>query len=83
MPLDWALTPAGEETDDPAAAMTGALLGIGGHKGYGLAFMTEALTGVLSGGGFGITALFGPGEDGCLAQLYRHRHFLVHACRRL
>lgn len=54
MPRDWALTPEGEETDDPAAAMEGALLGIGGHKGYGLAFMTEALTGVLSGGGFGL-----------------------------
>ena len=55
MPLDWALTPAGGETDDPSAAMAGALLGIGGHKGYGLAFMTEAMTGVLSGGGFGLT----------------------------
>lgn len=55
MPLDWALTPEGNETDDPGAAMTGALLGIGGHKGYGLAFMTEALTGVLAGGGFGLT----------------------------
>ena len=60
MPLDWALTPGGEETDDPGAAMTGALLGIGGHKGYGLAFMTEALTGVLSGGGFGLTPYSDP-----------------------
>ncbi len=55
MPLDWAITPDGHETDDPAAALKGPLLGIGGHKGYGLAFMTEALTGVLSGGGFGLT----------------------------
>ncbi|MEM6741558.1 MAG: Ldh family oxidoreductase [Pseudomonadota bacterium] len=54
MPRDWALTPEGAETEDPEAAMAGALLGIGGHKGYGLAFMTEALTGVLSGGGFGL-----------------------------
>lgn len=54
MPLDWAITPEGLETDDPAAALKGPLLGIGGHKGYGLAFMTEALTGVLSGGGFGL-----------------------------
>jgi LDH2 family malate/lactate/ureidoglycolate dehydrogenase len=53
MPLDWALTPDGEETDDPAAAMAGALLGIGRYKGYGLSFMTDALTGVLSGGAFG------------------------------
>ena len=55
MPLDWALTPEGEETDDPNAAMTGALLGIGQYKGYGLAFMTDVLTGVIGGGGFGLT----------------------------
>ncbi len=60
MPLDWALTPDGKETDDPAAALKGPLLGIGGHKGYGLAFMTEALTGVLSGGGFGLTPYSDP-----------------------
>jgi len=55
MPLDWALTPEGEETDDPNAAMAGALLGIGQYKGYGLAFMTDVLTGVIGGGGFGLT----------------------------
>ncbi len=55
MPLDWALTPEGEITDDPIAAMDGALLGIGEYKGYGLAFMTDVLTGVISGGGFGLT----------------------------
>lgn len=55
MPLDWALTPDGRETDDPEAAMAGALLGIGTYKGYGLAFMTDVLTGVIGGGGFGLT----------------------------
>ena len=55
MPLDWALTPDGEETDDPHAAMAGALLGIGTYKGYGLAFMTDVLTGVISGSGYGLT----------------------------
>ncbi|MBT3326374.1 MAG: Ldh family oxidoreductase [Gemmatimonadales bacterium] len=55
MPLDWALTPEGEETDDPSAAMAGALLGIGRYKGYGLAFMTDVLTGVIAGGGYGLT----------------------------
>lgn len=54
IPRDWALTPEGEETDDPNAAMAGALLGIGQYKGYGLAFMTDVLTGVLSGGGYGL-----------------------------
>ncbi|AXC48437.1 Ldh family oxidoreductase [Paracoccus suum] len=55
MPLDWALTPEGAETDDPNAAMAGALLGIGTYKGYGLAFMTDVMTGVLGGGGYGLT----------------------------
>lgn len=55
MPLDWALTPDGLETDDPNAAMAGALLGIGTYKGYGLAFMTDVLTGVIGGGGYGLT----------------------------
>jgi LDH2 family malate/lactate/ureidoglycolate dehydrogenase len=55
MPLDWALTPDGMETDDPNAAMAGALLGIGQYKGYGLAFMTDVMTGVIGGGGFGLT----------------------------
>ncbi len=54
MPLDWAITPDGHETDDPSAAMAGALLGIGGHKGYGLAMLTDVLTGVIAGGGFGL-----------------------------
>jgi len=55
MPLDWALTPEGEVTDDPDKAMKGALLAIGEYKGYGLAFMTDVLTGVIGGGGFGLT----------------------------
>jgi LDH2 family malate/lactate/ureidoglycolate dehydrogenase len=53
MPADWALTPDGDETTDPSSAMAGALLGIGQYKGYGLSLMTDVLTGVLSGGGFG------------------------------
>ena len=62
MPLDWALTPDGEETDDPNAAMAGALLGIGQYKGYGLAFMTDVLTGVIGGGGFGLTPYADPAK---------------------
>ncbi len=60
MPLDWALTPEGDETDDPRAAMAGALLGIGRYKGYGLAFMTDVLTGVIGGGGYGLTPYADP-----------------------
>ena len=60
MPTDWALTPEGLETDDPNAAMAGALLGIGRYKGYGLAFMTDVLTGVISGSGYGLTPYADP-----------------------
>jgi LDH2 family malate/lactate/ureidoglycolate dehydrogenase len=63
MPRDWALTPEGEETDDPSAAMMGALLGIGQYKGYGLSFMTDVLTGVLSGGAFGLRPYANPAKQ--------------------
>jgi LDH2 family malate/lactate/ureidoglycolate dehydrogenase len=63
MPFDWALTPEGEETDDPAAAMAGALLGIGGHKGYGLSMMTDVLTGILGGAGYGLMPYADPAKQ--------------------
>lgn len=62
MPRDWALTPEGHETDDPTAAMAGALLGIGQYKGFGLSFMTDVLTGVLSEGAFGLTPYSDPAQ---------------------
>ena len=64
MPTDWALTPEGHETDDPAAAMQGALLGIGQHKGYGLAMITDVLTGVIGGGAFGLSPYSDPARQG-------------------
>lgn len=54
MPMDWAITRDGEETDDPASAMDGTLLPMGGYKGYGLSLMTDVLSGVLGGGGYGV-----------------------------
>jgi LDH2 family malate/lactate/ureidoglycolate dehydrogenase len=63
MPLDWALTPDGYETDDPSAAMQGFLLGIGGHKGYGLSMLTDVLTGVISGGGYGLAPYSNPAKQ--------------------
>ena len=40
----------GAPTVDPAAALSGLYVPIGGHRGFGLALMWEVLTGVLSGG---------------------------------
>lgn len=55
VPIDWALAPDGTRTTDPAEAMRGALLPVGGSKGSALALMIEMLAGVLSGASFGRT----------------------------
>ena len=48
LPPGVALGPDGLPTRDPAAARAGALLPFGGHKGFGLGLMVQAL-GVLAG----------------------------------
>ncbi|MGH9246522.1 MAG: Ldh family oxidoreductase [Acidimicrobiales bacterium] len=50
IPEDAALTIDGAPTVDPATAIAGILLPMAGHRGYGLALLWEALTGVLAGG---------------------------------
>jgi LDH2 family malate/lactate/ureidoglycolate dehydrogenase len=46
----WALDKHGEPTTDATAALEGLLLPIGGHKGFALALVIDALTGPLTGG---------------------------------
>jgi LDH2 family malate/lactate/ureidoglycolate dehydrogenase len=53
IPPTWATDAEGTPTTDPEAAIAGLLLPAAGPKGYGLAFMVDVLTGVLSGGAFG------------------------------
>jgi LDH2 family malate/lactate/ureidoglycolate dehydrogenase len=65
LPPGVALDAEGRPTRDPAAARQGALLPFGGHKGYGLAFMMQAL-GVLAG-----SALDPEGENGYLFVVFR------------
>jgi len=48
IPETWATDSQGRPTKDPAAALEGVLLPIGGHKGYGLALMNEIIAGLLS-----------------------------------
>jgi LDH2 family malate/lactate/ureidoglycolate dehydrogenase len=48
LPDGVAIDAAGQPTRDPTAARQGALLPFGGHKGFGLALMVQAL-GVLAG----------------------------------
>ena len=49
IPEGWLLDSDGQPTTDPSQVRGGTLLTFGGHKGSGLAFLTEALAGALSG----------------------------------
>lgn len=53
IPLGWAITKDGEPTTDPAEALDGLLLPVGGPKGYGIAFLVEMLSTALSGAATG------------------------------
>lgn len=53
IPLGWAIDAEGKATEDPHEAMKGALLPLGGAKGFGLALVLDIMAGVLGGGRFG------------------------------
>ncbi|KAK9428718.1 Malate/L-lactate dehydrogenase [Lipomyces doorenjongii] len=52
IPVDWALDGEGRPTDDPAKALEGVMLPMGGPKGSALAIMMDVFSGVLSGSAF-------------------------------
>ena len=52
IPDTWATDKTGRATTDPAAALDGFLLPIGGHKGYGLALIVDMFAGLLSGAAY-------------------------------
>ena len=49
LPDGWALDADGEPTNDPVAALQGAMLPFGGHKGSAISMMIELLAGVMIG----------------------------------
>jgi LDH2 family malate/lactate/ureidoglycolate dehydrogenase len=59
IPEAWALDAEGAATTDPRAAIEGILLPMAGHKGYGISFMMDVLSGVLTGSSYG-TGVTGP-----------------------
>lgn len=59
IPLGWAIDAAGAPTTDPQAAIDGILLPMAGHKGYGISFMMDVLSGVLTGSSYA-TDVTGP-----------------------
>jgi uncharacterized oxidoreductase len=73
IPKGWIVDRDGRPTDDPSAYYDGgALLPLGadqGHKGYGLSFMVEVLSGLLTGLGFGVDPK-GRHNDGCFIALF-------------
>nr|MDT0659757.1 Ldh family oxidoreductase [Micromonospora sp. DSM 115978] len=68
IPADWATDAEGAPTTDPATAVDGILLPMAGHKGYGVAFMMDLLSGVLTGSSYatGVTGPYVPDRhSGC------------------
>jgi LDH2 family malate/lactate/ureidoglycolate dehydrogenase len=78
LPVGWAIDAEGRPATTPEAALGGALhpLGgeesTGGHKGYGLSFAVDLLTGVLAGATFGpnIIGLFSTEAPSDLGQAF-------------
>lgn len=53
IPEGWAVDAEGKPTTDPAAAMAGMLLPLGGAKGFALSFAIDLMAGLLSSGAWG------------------------------
>ncbi|KAF2102091.1 malate dehydrogenase [Rhizodiscina lignyota] len=73
IPLDWALDADGKPTDDPAAALEGVMLPMGGPKGSALSIMMDVFSGALSGSAFAghVTNPYDPSKPADVG------HFLV------
>jgi len=52
IPIAWATDSDGRPTDDPEKGFSGFLLPIGGHKGLGLSYVVDILSGMITGGVF-------------------------------
>jgi LDH2 family malate/lactate/ureidoglycolate dehydrogenase len=73
IPADWALDGEGKPTDDPAKALEGVMLPMGGPKGSALSVMMDVFSGVLSGSAFAgqVTGPYDPSKPSDVG------HFLV------
>jgi len=74
IPASWAVTASGEPTTDAAAAISGMLLPSGGPKGFGLSFMIDLMSGLLSQGAIGseVRPLYGD-----MTQPYDCSHLFI------
>ena len=64
IPDGWAIDANGDPTNDPEAALAGAQLPFGGHKGAAIAMMVELLAGALVGDVFSFEATENDKPDG-------------------
>lgn len=73
IPTDWALDKDGNRTDDPAKALEGVMLPMGGPKGSALSIMMDVFSGVFSGAAFAghVTNPYDPSKPADVG------HFLV------
>ena len=78
VPPGWIIDKDGMPTTDPNEYFAGgALLPVGadqGHKGYGLSFMVEVFSGLLTGLGFGLDPQ-GRHNDGVFIGVFNVEHF--------
>ena len=80
IPATWATDREGTPTTDPKAALSGFLLAIGGHKGYGLALAVDLLAGLLSDAAY-LTHVKSWSEDPGSAQNLGHFFLLIDTAR--
>ena len=78
VPQGWLVDKDGQPTTDPNDYYAGgSILPVGadqGHKGYGLSFMVEVLSALLTGLGFGQDP-YARHNDGCFVSVYNVEHF--------
>jgi LDH2 family malate/lactate/ureidoglycolate dehydrogenase len=81
IPTGWAIDETGKPTCDPAEAMKGTLLPVGGPKGYALALFIDLICGMLSGSKYGKDVLsfhkpLGPTGVGVMTMAVDIRRFM-------
>ncbi len=78
VPDGWLVTADGKPSNTPSDYFDGGALlpfgGTEGHKGYGLSFMIEVLSGLLTGIGFGVDPS-GRHNDGCFIAAFAIERF--------
>ncbi len=73
LPEGVALDVDGQPTTDATDALAGAMLGVGGHKGWVLALLVDLLAGVVSGGATGDQV----GATNDLSRIQRVAHVVI------